>query len=251
MATISAVILTKNNQDAVKQLVKSLSWCDEIIVIDDKSTDNTTYLAKKAGAKVYVNPLNYNYAAQRNFGLEKVTKDWVLFIDSDEVVTEALRKEIIETIKSTAHSGYLFKRNDILFGRTIKYGEVGYLQLLRLAKKDAGIWKRHIHEIWDVKGSVGNIQEPIIHYPHPTINEFLREINIYSTFVAQERYEQKTQVKSWEIIVFPVGKFMQNYIIRQGFRDGMPGLIIAIMMSFHSFLVRSKLYMLNRQTHTS
>lgn len=245
---ISAVILTKNNQDTIKGLVESLSWCEEIIVIDDTSTDKTTYVAKKAGAKVYVNPLNFDYSAQRNFGLEKVTKEWVLFIDSDEVVTEALRKEITEKIKNSTHSGYLLNRNDILFGRTIKFGEVGHVQLLRLAKKDSGIWKGHIHEIWDVKGSIGNIREPIIHYPHPTVTEFLREINNYSTIVAQERYEKKIHMNSWEIVLYPVGKFIQNYFIRQGFRDGMPGLIIAVMMSFHSFLVRSKLFMLNRQT---
>lgn len=111
-----------------------------------------------------------------------------------------------------------------------------------MGKKKKGIWKGKVHEEWNIEGSIGQLEQPIEHYPHPTISEFIHDINQYSTFVAQERFNSET-VSWWQILVYPGGKFIQNYIIRQGFRDGVPGTIMALLMSLHSFLVRGKLYL--------
>ncbi len=133
---ISAVILTKNEEKNIQRCIKSLQWCEEIIIIDDYSIDNT--LSKVKGCKVFKRKLNGNFAAQRNFGLSKAKGDWVLFIDADEVVTKELQKEIVTRIKYSERNGFYVKRKDIFLGRELNYGETGNTKLLRLSKRNSG-----------------------------------------------------------------------------------------------------------------
>ncbi len=242
---ISSVVLTRNDEATVAKTLESLTWCDETIVVDDASTDSTVAIAKNFTNKIFQHPLNGDFAAQRNFGLAKAKNDWVLFVDSDEVVSDALAKEITP-IRSgmTEKSGYFIKRRDILWGRELKYGEQGRMKLLRLAKKDAGKWVRPVHEVWAIKGIVGELRNPLFHFPHPSVAQYLDEINRYSSLNASYLYKQRIRVHWWHIVAYPVSKFFLNYIIRLGFLDGTPGAVVAIMMSMHSFLTRAKLWQL-------
>lgn len=244
---ISSITLTRNDARTIHRCLESLAWCDERIVIDDASTDGTADMAKSLGAKVYVRDLGDDFAAQRNFGLEKASCDWVIFVDSDEVVSPELAREIQEAVASAGKSGYLIPRRDTLFGRTLRFGETGNMKLLRLARKDSGRFVRPVHEVWDVKGGIGKLRHHFDHFPHQTIGDFLDEVNRYSGLNAEYFRSQGVRVSWWQIPAYPVGKFLQNYIGKLGFLDGMPGLIVAIFMSFHSFLTRGKLYLLNRQ----
>jgi glycosyltransferase involved in cell wall biosynthesis len=246
---ISAVVLTHNDENTVSQTLKSLEWCDERIVIDDCSHDKTLEIVKQYGIQVYTKPLSGDFAEQRNFGLTKATGDWILFVDSDEIVSEELHKEIAHALKRDSVSGYMLKRQDTIFGKTLKYGEAGNISLLRLGKKGSGLWKRCVHETWDIHGNIGILKEPLQHFPHPDVAQFLDEINIYSTLHANTLYEEGVRAQGWHVFVYPLAKFKFNYILRLGFLDGMPGMIVAMMMSFHSFLARSKLYLLSKKTH--
>jgi glycosyltransferase involved in cell wall biosynthesis len=263
--SISAIVLTKNEEKNIEQCLASISWCDEIIVVDDYSKDKTMERVQssefrvqcgKEKIKIYQKQLNNDFAAQRNFGLEKASGDWVLFIDADEIISEALASEIKFKVQSGRPSGkfkvsgYYIKRRDYFLGRWLKYGETGNIRLLRLAKKNAGKWQGRVHEAWEVKGKTEELDNPILHYPHPTIASFLADINWYTDLVAQYWQEQAMpagrqgrKIATWEIICYPCGKFVQNYILRFGIFDGIQGLIMAFMMSFHSFLVRSKLWL--------
>lgn len=243
---ISAVVLTKNEEKNIEDCLNSLEWCDEIIVIDDQSADKTVELAKHLGAKVFAQPLGNDFASQRNFGLKKASHKWVLFIDADERISGSLRNEILTHLSSKTNSsnGFYFKRIDVMWGRQLRYGETGNIQLLRLAKKNAGKWEGKIHERWNITGKTTILENPLMHYPHPTIREFLEDINFYTTIRAQELFEKKVRVHFLDIVLYSKGKFFMNYILKQGFRDGIPGIIGAIMMSFHSFLVRAKLWSL-------
>jgi len=223
-----------------------LGWCDEVIIVDDYSEDETINKCQMSNVKcqIYQRHLKGDFAGQRNFGLKKAKGDWVLFLDADERVSQALREEITNCqLRIANYNGFYLKRKDFFGGRWLKYGETANVKLLRLAKKDAGCWKRRVHEVWEVKGKIGELKKPILHYPHPTISDFLKQINFYSTLHAQAFREEKVKPSLWRIIFYPLGKFFQNYIWRRGFLDGMPGLIVALMMSFHSFLAQSKLYL--------
>lgn len=243
---ISAVILTKNEEKNIEACLENLSWCDEVIVIDDESKDKTVDLAKKKSARVYIRALEDDFALQRNFGLEKAKGDWVLFVDADERVSQALWYEIMAKLNTpfSPYDGYFLKREDVIWGKKLRYGETGNIKILRLAKKNAGKWSGKVHEVWNVKGKTEVLQNSLTHYPHQTIKEFLHEINYYSDLRAQELQKKKVQVSWFTILLYPKAKFILNYVVKRGFLDGLPGFIFALMMSLHSFLVRGKLWLL-------
>jgi glycosyltransferase involved in cell wall biosynthesis len=247
---ISAVILTKNEEKNIEECLRGLSWCDEKIVIDDNSTDKTVEIAKKMGAKVYTHAVKNDFSQQRNFGLEKAKEDWVLFVDADERVSSALWYEIVARINEPIENfaGFFLKRKDSIWGKELEHGEVGNIQLLRLARREAGKWEGRIHETWKVKGKTDTLKNPLFHYPHQTIAEFLQEINQYTDVRAYELYENKVTVNWFYILLYPKAKFIVNYFFKAGFLDGIPGLVLALMMSFHSFLVRGKLWILWQRT---
>lgn len=243
---ISAVILTKNEEQNIERCLKSVKWCDEIIIIDDKSSDKTLEIARKYKAKIYINSLGNDFSSQRNFGLTKVGDEWVIFVDSDEVVSDALAFEISNAIHSQGlgnYSGFYIKRTDLMWGKQLKHGEQRGIKLLRLAKKGAGLWEGMVHEKWKIDGLVGNLRNPILHFPHKTLEDFLKEINLYTDIRVKELESQSVKVFFWSIVFYPLGKFVFNYIFKGGFLDGLPGLVFAITMSFHSFLVRGKLWL--------
>ena len=265
---ITAVVLTKNEERNIERCIRSLSWCDEMVVVDDFSVDKTIQIIKnlkvknqnyhrKSGIplrrdnsklKIYKRNQNGDFAGQRNFGLLKAKGEWVLYIDSDEVVSPQLSDEIKQVIRISkiknqkSKIGYIIPRKDYFLGRWLKYGETANVKLLRLAKKNAGRWKGKVHETWEIAGKIGELENPLLHYPHTSIASFLAKINNYTDIVAQCWKEEGRRVSVWQIIIFPIGKFIQNYIFRLGFLDGIPGLIMSIMMSFHSFLARGKLW---------
>lgn len=249
---ISAVILTKNEEQNIVDCIESVSFCDEIIIIDDYSTDRTVDVAKNLNnqkIKILYNKLEDNFSYQRNFGLQKAKGEWVLFLDADERITEDLKNEILKAISSQSLlrqnlCGFYLRRIDFMWGKILRHGEAGDMKLLRFARKGAGEWKGKVHEVWRIKGNIGEFKSFLMHYPHNSIKEFLAEVNTYTTIRAQELYLEKIQVGWWEIILYPKLKFARNYILKLGYLDGTAGFVHAAMMSFHSFLVRGKLWLL-------
>jgi len=248
MKTLSVVILTHNEEKNIIDCIESVEFCDEIIVVDDDSTDRTLSLVHNLNNKkihVIQRPLNSNFAAHRNFALEKARGDWILFIDADERVGDALQKEIKNVVENSDCDGYSILRRDSLWGRKLLHGETGNTYFVRLGKKDSGTWGGHVHEVWRIHGKVGKLTSELLHYPHPTIQEFLSEIDIYTTMRADELHQTKTVVLPRDIIMYPLGKFLVNYFFKRGYLDGTAGFVHAALMSLHSFMVRGKLFLMS------
>lgn len=249
---ISVVILTKNEEQNIEKCILSVKWCDEIIVVDDNSTDKTMEIAKKYKTRIYSHPLNNDFSSQRNFGQSHAKNEWILFVDADEIVPDALAYEISNAIQLKDQnlrdfSGFYIKRSDFMWGKQLKYGETGNIKLLRLGKKGFGVWIGAAHEKWQIEGSIGKLTNSLLHFPHKTLGEFLEEINFYTDIRANELKNKNTKVFFWSILLYPLGKFIFNYIIKRGFMDGMQGMVFATIMSFHSFLVRGKLWLKNKK----
>jgi glycosyltransferase involved in cell wall biosynthesis len=240
---ISFVILTRNEENDIEKCLKSIkSLAGEILMIDEFSTDKTAEIAKKFGAKVLQNKNSEDFAAARNLAMEKAKNDWVFFVDADEEV-----KGTLEDVGDTEGNCYRIKRIDKMWGRELKHGENGLWNEIRLVKKHAGKWEGRVHEVFKPNNNPEQLINTYLnHYPHQSIAQFLAEINLYSEIRAQELCDAGTKSNVWQIIFYPLGKFVLDYFLLMGFLDGIQGFVVATMMSFHSFLVRSKLYLLNR-----
>lgn len=247
---ITAIILVKNEKEYIARCIKSVVFCDEILVINDNSTDGTIEIINNLGnkkVKIMTHSLNNNFSAQRNFGISKAKNEWILFVDSDEVISDALAYEISSAItlkdqNLRSFNGFYIKRSDFIWGKQLKYGETGNINLLRLGRNGFGLWKGMAHETWKIEGLIGKLVNPLLHFPHKSLDEFLNEINFYTDIRAKELKDKRVKIFFWSIILYPLGKFIVNYIFKRGFLDGIHGLIFAIIMSFHSFLVRGKLW---------
>lgn len=251
---LSAVVLTKNEEKNLKICLSSLSICDEIIVVDDDSTDKTTDIAGEYHAKIINHKMDNNdFSGQREYGVEQASNDWVLFIDADEKLSPELQAEIqklnLEDNKSDI-SAYYIKRRDWWWGRELRFGETMSTRnngIIRLIKKGSGKWEGKVHETYKINsGQKSTLNGFLEHNPHPTISEFLKSINYYSSIRAQELHKQGKRVNIWEIVLYPLFKFKYTYCIKLGFLDGPAGFVYAFMMSFHSFLVRTKLYQITK-----
>lgn len=244
---ISAVVLAKNEEKRIIDCLESLYWCDEIIVVDDYSSDLTVSVIESLEnkkIKIFERALNNDFAAQRNFALRKADFDWVLFVDADERVTDVLANEIKFKTGSTHSAAFFIRRIDNVWGRNLKYGETGNIKFIRLAKKNVGKWVGKIHEKWEIDGKKENLESPLIHYPFREISEFLLKINFYTDLRAKELFDSGKKANWVSVIFYAKGKFLLNYFLKLGILDGVPGLIHAVVMSFHSFLVRGKLWFL-------
>lgn len=247
---ISAIVLVKNEEKNIVDCIENILFCDEIIIVDDYSTDKTKDLLNKlqkdhSKIKFIKRHLENNFSAQRQFGIEQAKNDWIFIVDADERVSKELATEIREAATvNSKYDGFLIKRIDFMWDRELKHGETGGIKLLRLFRRNKGEFKGKVHEVWVTNGYVKTLNNPLLHFPHQSMSEFLKEINFYSDLRAKELYEAGKKTGFLRIIIYSKGKFFLNYILRGGFLDGTAGMVHALMMSLHSFLVRGKLWLL-------
>lgn len=215
---ISIIILFKQKDERFQQAVSSSQFAREIITVENKEITN--------------------FSQVRNEALKKATQEWVFFLDSDEVIVPESIVKIKKIIKDNLFDGATVTRKDIFYHRIINHGEAGNKKLLRMGKKDRMIWKRPVHEVAEIKGVVNNSNIEIIHYAHSSLNDFLTSIVNYAEIEAKYRTQSNQKTNLFSLIIFPLGKFVANYLVKRGFLDGWRGLSYALMMSLHSFSVR-------------
>ena len=251
---ISLILLTKNEES---NIAKNFNWLpkvltiNELVVIDDNSTDDTIKEVKKLDCdtlsiKTFKRSLNNDFSAQRQFAVDSVSNDWILWLDADETPSDNLIRFLTDFDFSSSRD-YAFERLDIFLGKELRYGETAGQYFVRLFNRNYGKFVHPVHEIWHGREVVPTDFQ-IIHFSHPQLYPFLQKLNFYSDLRSQELFDQKHQTNLFEIIFYPIAKFIHNYVFRLGFLDSTPGIIMALCMSFHSFLVRSKLWHLWQKT---
>jgi len=252
MNNISLILITKNESENIKKWqtwLPKIKNVNELILVDDNSTDNTIDEVKKLSTnhltiKIFKRGLVHNFSDQRQFAISKTSNDWILWLDADEQPSNELIT-YINNIDNHLYYNYAFKRQDIFLGHILKHGETSSQYFLRLFNKNYGYFSGTVHELWVSSNTTKFVDLNIIHISHQSLKSFYEKINYYSSLRAQELFKLKQRTNLFQIIFFPLGKFIYNYYIRLGFLDGTPGIIIAIGMSFHSFLVRGKLWHLS------
>jgi len=239
---ISACILTFNEERKIARCLESLTWCDEIVVLDSFSTDRTIEICKQYTQNVHQREWR-GYVGQRNTVREFAQHPWVLFMDSDEEVSPALRDEILKEFDSPhiPYIGFEFPRQVYYLGRWIRHGEWYPDVKLRLFKKDYGRTEgQEPHDKVVVRGTVKRLKHPIWHYTYDDLADHINTLNRFSTITAQHRFAQDGKFFWLDMLFHPLFRFFKGYFLRGGFLDGRHGLAIALMASYGAFLKYAK-----------
>lgn len=240
MKKITAIIIAKNSEDLIKDALESVMFCDEVIVIDNGSKDKTREISRNY-AKVY----DYNsssFSEVRNFGLSKVETDYVLYLDTDERISEELKKNIKDVLsKDSEYSGFKIYRKNYYLGKN----EWPYVEKLERLFKTEKLkkWEGEIHESPIVEGTIGQLKGYILHFTHRDLESMLDKTINWSSTEALLRYNSNHPKMSWWR--FPrvmITAFLGSYIKQQGYKAGVVGIIESIYQAFSAFITYAKLW---------
>jgi glycosyltransferase involved in cell wall biosynthesis len=238
---ISVTIITLNEGDNIARAMNSVKWADEIIVIDSGSTDGTVEIAQKLGARVIHNPWP-GYGKQKNFAQAATAHDWVLNIDGDEMVPDPLKDEILNALADVASGksqakGFRFPRKNFYLGRWIAHGGWYPNYLVRLADKRCSAWSEpNVHEALEVRGEVATLSAPLHNYSFPSIQDQILTNLRFSKLGCEDLRSKGKEASVIKLLLKPIGKFIETYILKRGFLDGLPGLIISVNAAHSMFL---------------
>ena len=247
MIKISAVIITKDEEERITPTLESLPWIDEIVIVDAHSRDRTRELCKKYTDKVYVREWK-GYVEQKNYVLQLATHDWVLSLDADERVSDELRDEIEELRRGGMDcDGYYIPRKVFYLGRWIKHCGWHPDYQMRLFRKSKARWVGgSIHESCLVEGKLGYLRSPLLHFTYRNISEHLKRSNLYAELIARDKFRQGERASILKMVFLPLAAFIKTYFIRLGFLDGVAGLIISVLSANYIFLKYAKLWEMRR-----
>jgi glycosyltransferase involved in cell wall biosynthesis len=246
---LTACIITFNEADRIEACLRSLSFCDEILVVDSHSTDATREIAGSLGARVMERDWP-GYRSQKQFAIEAASNDWVLCLDADERVSEELRTEI-EGLRARGfpdHAGWSVPRITEYFGRFLRHGNTYPDRLIRLFDRRRGGWiGEEIHENTRVTGSVGRLSGHLEHFSYRSLADHQNRMVRYADLMAQALYARGKRCGLGKVLVNPQWRFFRGYVVRLGFLDGWRGLVFHLVEANY---VRRKylgLYMLSKE----
>ena len=243
MPPVSVTVITKNEADALADALRSVSWADELIVIDAESTDATVAIARQFTDRVYVRAWN-GYIDQKNHAASLATHDWILSLDADERVTPELAQEIRERLSTEpAAPGYRIPRVSSYFGRWIRTTDMYPDYQLRLYDRRRGRWDgKYVHESVRTDGAPGYLTNALQHHPYRDLSEHLIRMDRYTTLAARQMHEQGRRTGMLGMVIHTKLAFLRNYVLKGGFRDGTAGLVISLVNTYYVFLKLAKLW---------
>ena len=249
MAKISAIVITYNEAANITECLGSLKWCDEILVIDSASSDNTCELAREFTNNITITG-NLPYGEKRNIGIDKAAFDWILWTDADERISPELKAEITNLIndQNTKHDAYLINRRSFFINKYIKHSGWYPDYTLRLFKKSAGIRfdSLLVHEKAVYNGSTGRLKSDILHYTDRDFEHYINKLNNYTSLSAEELKAKGKKASFFDIIFRPAFTFFKMYFLKLGILDGYMGLVLSTLSSVHVMSKYSKLYLVNK-----
>jgi len=243
---ISAFVITFNEEDNIRACLESLSFCDEIVVVDSFSTDRTVAIAESLGARVVQHPWS-GYRDQKAYGLGLVSNEWVLNVDADERVSPELRKNIEQVLvrarSEQMPNGYYINRVVFFLGRWWRRGGWYPEYRVRLFKRSCTKWGgTNPHEKPIVTGALDTISGELEHYTYRSMDEQFSRLHNFSSIMAAEDFKQKKRFSLFKLLGNPVLRFFKFYIVKQGFKEGIAGLIVALNESFYTYMKYAKLW---------
>ena len=240
---LTATVITLNEFANLRAALESVSWADEIIVVDSESTDDTAAIAREFTDKVIVRPWS-GYTAQKNFAAEQASHDWILSLDADERISPPLADEIRAIVSQpSAAAGYRMPRVTFHLGRWIRSTDWYPDYQLRLYDRRRARWAgRYVHESVTADGPVVDLKGEIHHYAYRDLAHHFQTMDRYTTLAARQMFEDGRRAGLLDLAMHPPAAFLRNYVLRGGFRDGIPGLIVSAMNARYVGLKFAKLW---------
>jgi len=239
--TLSAILITKNEAANIRDCLRSVSWADEVIVVDSCSTDGTAEIAREMGAQVYVHDWP-GFGPQKNRALAYASKEWVFSIDADERITPELRAEIELAMLEENSDGYFCPRLSQFCGSFIRHSGWYPDYVLRLFKRGSGRFSDNlVHESVLLQGRSGKLKSPLLHYSYLTMGDVERKVEHYSNAAAQQMFQAGKRAGWMRAIMSAGWAFVRTYVIRLGGLDGNAGFQIALMNMRTTYLKYRKL----------
>lgn len=241
---VSACIIAFNEAARIGDCLASLRFCDEIVVVDSGSTDDTRAICEAFGARVLQRDFD-GFRSQKAFAVEQAVHDWVLCLDADERVDDTLRASM-EAARARGFdgaAGYRFARLSEYFGKFLRHGNAYPDRVLRLFDRRSGGWRgsREIHEAASVDGAVRTLDGDLIHYPYRSLQQQLHKTQRYARMMAEHEFARGKRASLAKLVVSPAWRFWRGYVLRGGFLDGWHGLVYAYVRANY---VRQKTIML-------
>lgn len=243
MPKLTATIITRNETAHIAAALESVSFADEIVVVDSESTDDTAAIARRFTDRVIVRPWP-GYVAQKNFAASQASHDWILSLDADERVSPSLADEIQHLLKTDPPAvGYRVPRVTFHLGRWLRSTDWYPDRQLRVYDRRRATWTgRLVHESVRADGPVRTLDGELLHYAYRDIAHHVQTMDRYTTLAARQMHEDGRRAGWLDLLVRPRLAFFRNYILRGGFRDGMPGLIVSMMNAHYVGLKFAKLW---------
>jgi glycosyltransferase involved in cell wall biosynthesis len=238
---ISATIIALNEERRIARAIESLRCCDEIVVVDSGSSDRTVEIAGRLGARVADSPW-LGYAGQKNYATQQASHDWILSIDADESLSEALEAEIWQLKKTgPQYDAYTMPRLAQYLGRWILHSGWYPDRKVRLFHRARARWVGdYVHESVVVEGRIGHLESNLLHFTCDSLSEHLKTMDRYTTLAAEQLVAQRVPIGWGRLLLDPPWTFVKTYFLQRGFQDGMEGLAIAYMAALYNFVKYAK-----------
>lgn len=245
---LSALIIARNEAGNIDRCLEALDFCDEVVVIDAESSDDTAARARRHGAQVWIEPWR-GYAGQKEFALQKTRGEWVLWVDADEVVQPALRASILRAVTRTdaTEAGYRLRRRVNYLGRWIRHGSFGNDWVLRLFRRERGRFSAHlVHEELLVDGPVGRLDGVLEHWSYRDLDHHREKIEQMASLWARQEAERGRHAGALDLILRPWARALRLLVLEGGFRNGSVGWTIARMGAHYVRRKYQRLRLLNQ-----
>jgi glycosyltransferase involved in cell wall biosynthesis len=245
---VSGVVICYNEEETIARCLGSLAWCDEIVVVDSGSTDRTREIAGSFTPQVIEQPF-LGYVKQKNFALDHATHDWVVCLDADEALSDELQGAIRETLANDPDgaAGYILDRVTYFLGVWQDRGEWYPDPQLRVFRRSLGRWVGlDPHDRVELRGPARSLPGQLFHWNYRDLSDHIQTIDRFSAHLAREMRARGDRFRLRDLIFRPLGRFLKGYVLRQGFRRGIPGFMVSVSTAYYVFMKYAKLWELER-----
>lgn len=243
MTSLTVIIPAYNEIDYIEDAIKSVTFADQIIVIDSLSTDGTKEKAEEMGCQVLSRKFD-DFSSQKNYAIPYAKGDWILFLDADERITPKSKNEILEVITHDTYGAYKIRLPHFYMNRFLYHLDN---KLIRLAKNDQLRFEGAVHEKLIHTGKLGKLDHFLIHYTYKGLFPYISKKDSYAWFQAQMSLDKNKKPHFYLLVFKPFYRFFHTYFIRRGFLDGVPGLAVSVIDAYGVFSRYVKMILIEKE----